>query len=159
MVSGVVCRLDKVLKFALKRIRIILNVEAGHVYLREKDQMRTAMASDAKDRSMKKVQFKVGQGIAGRAVAMGKAILVNDAEKSSRLYREIDRRADFTIRSALCIPLLSQEEIIGVVEVLNKIEGNFDADDKKLLQPISDAISSALQHFQVNNSRTPATSA
>ena len=151
--------LDKVLKFALKRIRIILNVEAGHVYLREKDQMRTAMAFDTKDRSMKKVQFKVGQGIAGRAVALGKTILVNDAEKASRLYREIDRRADFTIRSALCIPLLSQEEIIGVVEVLNKIEGNFDADDKKLLQPISDAISSALQHFQVNNSRAPATSA
>ena len=151
--------LDKVLKFALKRIRTILNVEAGHVYLREKDQMRTAMAFDTKDRSMKKVQFKVGQGIAGRAVALGKTILVNDDEKSSRLYREIDRQADFAIRSALCIPLLSQEEIIGVVEVLNKIEGNFDADDKKLLQPISDAISSALQHFQADNNRAPARSA
>ena len=151
--------LDKVLKFALERIRTILNVEAGHVYLREKDLMRTAMAFDTKDLSMKKVQFKVGQGIAGRAVALGKTILVNDAEKSSRLYREIDRDADFTIRSALCIPLLSQEEIIGVVEVLNKIEGNFDADDKKLLQPISDAISSALQYFQANNSSTVATSA
>jgi GAF domain-containing protein len=117
------------------------------------------MAFDTNNLSMKKVQFKVGQGIAGRAVALGKTILVNDAEKSSRLYREIDRDADFTIRSALCTPLLSQDEIIGVVEVLNKIEGNFDADDKKLLQPISDAISSALQYFQTNNSRTAATSA
>ena len=151
--------LDKVLKFALERIRIILNVEAGQVYLRKKDQLRTAMAFNTKNRSMKKVQFKVGQGIAGRTVALGKAILVNDAEKSSRLYREIDRQADNSIRSALCIPLLSQKKIIGVVEVLNKIEGNFDADDEMLLQPISDAISSALQHFQANNNRAPATSA
>jgi transcriptional regulator with GAF, ATPase, and Fis domain len=152
--------LDKVLKFALERIRTILNVEAGHVYLREKDQMTTAMAFDTKNRSMKKVQFKVGQGAAGRAVALGKTILVNDAEKSSRLYREIDRQENFTIRSALCIPLLSQKKIIGVLEVLNKIESNFDAEDKKLLQPISDAISSALQHYHwPNNSLTPTTSA
>lgn len=150
--------LDKVLKLALERIRTILNVEAGNVYLREKEQMRIAMAIDAKTRSMKKVHFKVGQGIAGRAVAMGKAIMLNDAEKLSRFYREIDRQTDFIIRSALCIPLLSHGKIIGVVEVLNKIEGNFDAEDEKLLKPISVAIAAALEHFQTN-SRTPTTSA
>lgn len=150
--------MDKVLKLALERIRIILNVEAGNVYLREKEQMRIAMASDAKTRSMKKVHFKVGQGIAGRAVVMGKAIKLNDAEKLSRFYREIDRQTDFIVRSALCIPLLSRGKIIGVVEALNKIEGNFDAGDEKLLRPISVAIAAALEHFQTN-SRTPTTSA
>jgi len=150
--------MGKVLKFALERIRIILKAEAGNVYLRENEQMRIAMASDAKTRSMKKVQFKVGQGIAGRAVAMGKAIMLNDAEKLSRFYREIHPQADYIIRSALCIPLLSHGKIIGVVEVLNKIEGDFDAEDEKLLRPISVAIGEALQHFQTN-SRTPTTSA
>ncbi len=150
--------MGKMLKFALERIRTILNVEAGNVYLRENEQIRIAMASDAKTRSMKKVYFKVGQGIAGRAVAMGKAIMLNDAEKLSRFYREIHPQTDYIIRSALCILLLSHGKIIGVVEVLNKIEGNFDAEDEKLLRSISVAIGEALQHFQTN-SRTPTTSA
>ena len=150
--------MGKMLKFALERIRTILNVEAGNVYLREKEQMRIAMASDAKTRSKKKVHFKVGQGIAGRAVAMGKAIMLNDAEKLSRFYREIHPQTDYIIRSVLCIPLLSHGKIIGVVEVLNKIEGDFDAEDEKILKPISVAIGEALQHFQTN-SRTPTTSA
>ena len=150
--------MGKMLKFALERIRTILNVEAGNVYLREKEQMRIAMASDAKTRSKKKVHFKVGQGIAGRAVAMGKAIMLNDAEKLSRFYREIHPQTDYIIRSALCIPLLSHGKIVGLVEVLNKIEGSFDAEDEKILRPISVAIGEALQHFQTN-SRTPTTSA
>lgn len=159
MVRGVSSNdMSKMLKFALERIRIILNAEAGNVYLREKEQMKIAMASDAKTRSIKKVPFKVGQGIAGRAVAMGKAIMHNDAEKLSRFYREIDPQTDYIVRSALCIPFLSQGEIIGVVEVLNKIEGNFDAEDEKILTPISVAIGEALHHFQTNNP-TPKTSA
>jgi len=159
MVRGVSSNdMGKMLKFALERIRTILNVEAGNVYLRENEQMRIAMASDAKTRSMKKVQFKVGQGIAGRAVVIGKAIMLNDAEKLSRFYREIHPQTDFIIRSALCIPLLSHGKIIGVVEVLNKIEGNLAAEDEKLLGPISVAIGEALQNFQTN-SRTPTTSA
>ena len=159
MVRGVSSNdMGKMLKFALERIRTILNVEAGNVYLRENEQMRIAMASDAKTRSMKKVHFKVGQGIAGRAVVMGKAIMLNDTEKLSRFYREIHPQTDFIIRSALCIPLLSHGKIIGVVEVLNKIEGNLAAEDEKLLGPISVAIGEALQNFQTN-SRTPTTSA
>jgi CheY-like chemotaxis protein/putative methionine-R-sulfoxide reductase with GAF domain len=159
MVRGVSSNdMSRMLKFALERIRTILNVEAGNVYLREKEQLKIAMTSGAKTRSMKKVQFEVGEGIAGRAVAMGKAIMHNDAEKLSRFYREIDPQTDYIIRSALCIPFLSHGKIIGVVEVLNKIEGNFDAEDEKIITPISDAIGGAIQHFQ-NNSRTPTKSA
>ena len=75
----------------------------------------------------------------------------NDAEKLSRFYREIHPQTDYMIRSALCIPFLSHGKIIGVVEVLNKIEGNFDAEDEKILKPIAAAIGEALQHFQTNN--------
>ena len=159
MVRGVSSNeMGKMLKFALERIRTILNVEAANLYLRENEQIKIAMTSDAKTRSMEKVQFKVGQGIAGRGVAMGKAIMLNDAEKLSRFYREIHPQTDYIIRSAICTPLLSHGRIVGVVEVLNKIEGNFDAEDEKLLKPISVAIGEALQHFQTN-SRTATKSA
>lgn len=154
MVRGVSSKdMGKMLKFALERIRTILNVETGNVYLRENEQIRIAMASDAKTRSMKKVPFKVGQGIAGRAVAMGKATMLNDADKLSRFYREIHPQTDDIIRSALCIPLLSHGKIVGLVEVLNKIEGNFDDEDEKILKPISDAIGEALQHFQTSSDK------
>ena len=49
----------------------------------------------------------------------------------------------FTVRS--CVPLISKDEVIGVIEVLNKINQDFDAGDEELLQSIADSLSIAIE--------------
>ena len=136
--------IEPLLKFAMDRTRTILQVEAGSLFLKEKDHLKVAMAFNTITGSIKKFQLKIGQGIAGSVAAKAKPMIVNDAQKSSLFFREVDQQTGFITRSVLCVPLVFHKKVIGVLEVLNKSGHGFTADDEALLLSIASALSIAL---------------
>jgi class 3 adenylate cyclase len=61
----------------------------------------------------------------------------------------VDESTGFKTESALCVPMVSQGKVIGVIEVLNKINGEFDTDDKDLLQSIATSVCIALENARL----------
>jgi class 3 adenylate cyclase/GAF domain-containing protein len=141
--------ISKVLKYTMDMIREVMNVEAGSLLFLEKDELEIAVAFNIKIKSMKKFRLKIGQGIAGYVAARGKSIMVNDIEKSPHFFPMVDQSSGFTTQSALCVPMVSQGKVIGVIEVLNKINGEFDTDDKDLLQSIATSVCIALENARL----------
>ncbi len=141
--------ISKVLKYTMDMIREVMNVEAGSLLFLENNELEIAVAFNIKIRSMKKFRLKLGQGIAGYVAARGEAIIVNDTEKSSHFFPMIDEVSGFKTRSALCVPMISQGRVIGVIEVLNKINGDFGLDDKDLLQAIATSVCIALENARL----------
>ena len=141
--------ISKVLKYTMDMIREVMNVEAGSLLFLEDNELEIAVAFNIKIKSMKKFRLKLGQGIAGYVAARGEAIIVNDTEKSSHFFPIIDEVSGFTTRSALCVPMISQGKVIGVIEVLNKINGEFGSDDKDLLQAIATSVCIALENARL----------
>ncbi|MEE9497195.1 MAG: GAF domain-containing protein, partial [Desulfobacterales bacterium] len=132
--------IEKVLNLSMEHIRKIMNVEAGTLYLKEKDHLKIATAFNTKIDAVKKYRLKIGQGIAGYVAAKGKTMVENDTKKSSQFFQEIDKLTGFKTRSVLCVPLFSQRKVIGVLEVLNKIDCNFDGIDETILHSLADSI-------------------
>ena len=141
--------ISKVLKYTMDMIREAMNVEAGSLLFLENDELEIAVAFNIKIKSIKKFRLKIGQGIAGYVAARGKSILVNDIEKSPHFYPMVDESSGFQTRSALCVPMVSQGRVIGVIEVLNKINGEFDTNDKDLLQSIATSVCIALENARL----------
>ena len=141
--------ISKVLKYTMDMIREVINVEAGSLLFLEGDELEIAVAFNIKIKSMKKFRLKLGQGIAGYVAARGKSIIVNDTEKSPHFFPIIDEVSGFKTRSALCVPMISQGKVIGVIEVMNKINGEFDLDDKDLLQSIATSVCIALENARL----------
>lgn len=141
--------INKVLKYTMDMIRELMNVEAGSLLLLENAELEFAVAFNIKIKSMKKVRLKMGQGIAGYVAASGESIIVNDTEKSPHFFPVVDEVSGFNTRSALCVPMISQGKVIGVIEVLNKIRGDFDGNDKDLLQSIASSVSIALENARL----------
>jgi class 3 adenylate cyclase len=141
--------IGKVLKYTMDMIREVMNIEAGSLLFLEKDELEIAVAFNIKIKSMKKFRLKIGQGIAGYVAARGKSILVNDIEKSPHFFPMVDESSGFQTRSALCVPMVSQGKVIGVIEVLNKVNGEFDTDDKDLLQSIATSVCIALENARL----------
>ena len=141
--------ISKVLKYTMDMIREVMNIEAGSLLFLEKDELEIAVAFNIKIKSMKKFRLKIGQGIAGYVAARGKSILVNDIEKSPHFFPMVDEYSGFKTRSALCVPMVSQGKVIGVIEVLNKVNGEFDTDDKDLLQSIATSVCIALENARL----------
>ncbi len=141
--------ISKVLKYTMDMIREVINVEAGSLLFLENDELEIAVAFNTRIKSMKKFRLKIGQGIAGYVAARGKSIIVNDTEKSPHFFPIIDDVSGFKTRSALCVPMISQGKVIGVIEVMNKIDGDFDLDDKDLLQSIATSVCIALENARL----------
>ena len=141
--------ISKVLKYTMDMIREVMNVEAGSLLFLEDDELEIAVAFNIRIKAMKKFRLKLGQGIAGYVAARGEAIIVNDTEKSSHFFPVIDEKSGFTTQSALCVPMISQGRVIGVIEVLNKVIGEFSIDDKDLLQAIATSVCIALENARL----------
>lgn len=64
-----------------------------------------------------------GQGIAGFVCESGQPLLVEDAYKDPRFHKDFDERTGYRTHSILCVPLKVKDRIIGVSQVINKLDG------------------------------------
>jgi class 3 adenylate cyclase/putative methionine-R-sulfoxide reductase with GAF domain len=138
--------MEKVLNYTMDMIRVAINVEAGTLFLVEGDDLRFQAAFNTDLQTVPDIRIKLGQGIAGYCASRGEAILVEDVQNNPHFYDEIDGRTNFRTRSILCVPMISQSRVIGVIEVINKIGAAFDESDKHLLQSIASSVSIAIEN-------------
>jgi len=88
-------------------------------------------------------------GVAGHVFTTGAALIVDDAYADERFNRAIDEVTEFTTRTILCVPLVTlQGERIGVVQLLNKVDGRFTPGDLKLLQAMVEQAAVAIEHHR-----------
>lgn len=58
--------------------------------------------------------------IAGWVVRNGRSIIIDDVKRDNRHYTSVDEDLSFDTRSMLAVPLITQQGVIGALEVLNK---------------------------------------
>jgi class 3 adenylate cyclase/putative methionine-R-sulfoxide reductase with GAF domain len=141
--------LSQVLKYTMDMIRTLMNVEAGSLALVKGNELEFAVSFEIDLQNLQKVRLALGQGISGAVASHGEAIVENRAPGSSHFYPQIDELTGFTTRSVLCVPMISQGKVIGVIEVLNKREGDFTDSDKDILQAIATSVSIAMDNARL----------
>jgi len=141
--------ISKVLKYTMDMIRVIMNVEAGSLLFLENEELELAVAFNVKVKIRKKFRLKMGQGIAGHVAASGESIVVNDTKQSPHFFSGVDKHTGFNTNTVLCVPMISQGKVLGVIEVLNKQEGGFSLNDEDLLQSIAASVSIAIENARL----------
>jgi NtrC-family two-component system sensor histidine kinase KinB len=94
-------------------------------------------------------KIKIGQGIAGWVAKEKKSVIIPDVYKDERFYTEFDKETGFKTNAIACTPILSQGEVIGVVEAINPKGGAFGPDTLEVLTGISNLAGTAIQHAQL----------
>ena len=129
----------------------ILGAECGSLALVDKESQelvfQLAYDGDGKEIiEMRHLRLPLGQGIIGAAAADGQPRIVVDAQRDNLWYSEVDRLTHFTTEEVLAVPLKSEGETIGVVELLNKRSGNFTQDDQDSMMAVASAAAIAIQN-------------
>ncbi|MBE9508815.1 MAG: response regulator, partial [Chloroflexi bacterium] len=128
--------LDGVLKTTIRGIQEILQVEAGSLILvdEEADRLvfRTTFSPEQGWITGRTIQ--PGEGIVGHVVESGESQLVNNVERDRYFSSEVDEEAGITSRTILCVPLEVHDQVVGAIEVINKLDGVFTDQDLELLQ-------------------------
>jgi len=82
------------------------------------------------------IRIPPGKGIAGWVVKHEEPLLILDVKKDPRFYAKIDKAIGFESKSIVCVPLKTRTKLIGVLEVINKVDGTFFTEDDLLLLSI-----------------------
>jgi adenylate cyclase len=100
---------------------------------------------------MGEIRFPSDVGIAGSVFTTGEAeIIAADAYSNSRFNQDVDRRSGYRTRNILCVPIRNKrQEVIGVTQVLNKRGGDFDEEDQRLLEELSQQAAAALENARL----------
>ncbi len=149
-------KLNDALQAIARTAAAVLRSEASSVMLLDKRRNKLVFMAAVGDRGPALIgeEFDAKLGIAGQVAASGKAVIVADVEQSGDFFRGIDAKSSFQTRGLIAAPLIWQSEVIGVVEVLNKVSGrSYDMEDLTLLQIFANLAASgannAAQHETV----------
>jgi signal transduction histidine kinase/CheY-like chemotaxis protein len=144
--------LDELLGLVMRKAQEILKAEASSLMLIDEktDELYFSVALGERAATIKDARLKIGQGIAGWVAQKGEPLLVPDVQTDPRFYPGMDAVTGFQTRSVLCVPIQAKGETIGVVEVLNRVDGGqFQEKDIALLSAVAAQAGIAIQNARL----------
>jgi two-component system NtrC family sensor kinase len=143
--------LDEVLRLAMQGINQIVRAEAGSLLLLDETTndlvFRVSLHGDTLQSPHLRLQ--VGQGIAGWVVKEAKPLLITDVDEDPRYYKAASEKFGLECRSVLCVPLVIRDHVIGAIELINKLDGEFTGEDLELLNSMGATVAIALENARL----------
>ena len=116
------------------------------LYDPEDNRLHIKFASGEESDSVKHLSQAIDQGILGAAASTNTFVLVEDAQNDPRWDPTNDRKSGFTTRSILATPIKRRDELLGVLEVINKRgDPRFTETDGKLLEVVANQAAVAIE--------------
>lgn len=139
-------RIEQLLQLIMDEVTRLMNAERSTFYIvdEERGELWSQIAQKAE---ILEIRLKIGIGIAGHVAKTGEIINIPDAYSDDRFDSSTDKKTGYHTRSILCMPIFepttkkrTKPAIIGVLQVLNKIDGVFTNNDEDLLSSISSQV-------------------
>ena len=127
----------------------VVSAEASSVLLLddEKDNFLFFQAEGPVKPVLDVLTFPVDKGLAGSVYHSQKPELINDVPSDPRFFSQVDSETGFQTQQMIAVPLTAGEERIGVLEVINKANGEpFTDEEFYLLVSIADEIAFAIRN-------------
>lgn len=119
---------------------LLFNTQRNHLYF------EAATEPLRKDDTL--IAIPMEKSIAGWVYKNQEPLLVQDSDVEPRYFRDVELVISTGAKAILAIPLRTKEKTIGVLEVVNKLDGHFDDDDQQVLQALG-----ALAAITIENTR------
>jgi phosphoserine phosphatase RsbU/P len=127
--------------------KFVLKADRGTIWLydRETDELVLKLASDIRDK-----RIPAGTGLVGSCARTRRAINVPDCYSDGRFDPAMDRASGYRTRCMLTLPLVDHnDELVGVMQLLNRADGVFDEADERLANVLAAQCAIALQRVRM----------
>ena len=137
--------LDEALETLVKITTSTIGAERGTIFLND-PSTGELYSRIAQGNFRREIRILNSKGVAGWVFSKNQGVIIHDAYKDERFNKAVDVRTGFRTKSILCAPLRTiSGEKIGVSQILNKIDGEFDQDDLDLLEAMTEQAAIAIQ--------------
>ena len=140
--------LDQMLNAVVTASAEQTKAERGTLFLND-DQTGELYSRVAQGTGFREIRILNNTGIAGYVFQNGQGAVVLDPYSDPRFNRAVDQETGFHTRSILCAPIRSVKgEMLGVLQMLNKTEGEFNGADLHLLEAMTTHVAMTLRGAQ-----------
>ncbi|MBU0533347.1 MAG: GAF domain-containing protein [Candidatus Omnitrophica bacterium] len=144
--------LKELLKLIMEESKNVVNAEASSLLLydREKDELYFEVALGKKGGKVKEIRLKTGEGVAGTVAKKKKSINIGNVEKNNMWDSSADKTSGFKTRSLLAVPMFRKNELVGVIEVLNKKGSkNFSNEDVRIMEILAEQAALCIENARL----------
>jgi signal transduction histidine kinase len=143
--------LDALLYRIVKVATEIANAEEASILLYDDAarQLHFEVATNMELPNMRGVDVPLEGSIAGWIFTNCKPVRIGDVKDDARYFNGVETATSFTTESLLGVPLVTKEKVIGVLEVLNKKEGQFNDVDEELLLVLGSQAAVAIENSRL----------
>jgi signal transduction histidine kinase len=143
--------LRQVASTALGGLRTLLRVETAVLALRDSgDTINIFMAQpESHLAALPRLQFKLGEGTLGQVIKTGHAVVLGPTREVSSTAGTGPLGAGARPAATLCVPILSREQPIGAVQLLNKWAGPFTDPDRAFVETVAGSLAVAIENARM----------
>lgn len=129
----------------------VVGAESGSILLADPDSEELVFRHSIGSSPVKSgTTIPWDKGIAGAVFHLGKPKVIHDAKQDDRHYEGIDVLTDHITRDMIALPLKRWEgQPIGVLEVMNKLEGRLNDEDLAILTIVSAIAASSIEQARL----------
>ncbi|HOJ86161.1 MAG TPA: ATP-binding protein [Elusimicrobiales bacterium] len=130
----------------------VVNSERASLYLLDEktQELYFDVALDL-DEELKKMRFKLGEGLAGTVAKEARSVISNNVDKDPSHTKKVDEKSGYITRSLLTCPMIIKGKVIGVVQAINKVEGDFTEEDKNNFEAFASQAAIAIENSRLFN--------
>ena len=142
---------DALLRSIVEAAARIFNAAAASILLVNENEkvLEFKVAFGAANRDLVGMKIPMDKGIAGYVVMTGQPLMVSDVHQDARFNQDFAKSTGYVPRSILATPLMIGDHVIGVMEVLDKIDASsFGLQDMELLAMFADQAAIAIDLSQ-----------
>jgi signal transduction histidine kinase len=113
-------------------------------------ELRFQASSSLSGGTMEQIVVPMEGSLAGWVATHGEPVLVEDAQSDDRFFNKVDRVIDFETRNLLGVPMIAHGKVIGVVEVINKVnDEGWSEDDVNTLSALAAQAAIAIENARL----------
>lgn len=144
--------LDELLSKITNTTSMIMRAEASSIALldRTTDELVFQFVHGDLSESIKTIRVPVGSGISGWVAKYGVPLIIPDAQKDPRFDHLADEKSSFVTKSVICVPLKRDNNVIGVLQSLNRKDKTvFNNEDLTIFESLASIASIAIENAQL----------
>ena len=141
-------KIETVLSVSMYYLNQFMESERSSIFLFQHWNQQLTIFSSL-DLEKHEVNIRKDCGIAGWVFVNREPAVVNNVAEDNRFCGDVDDMTGFRTRNVVCTPLLhSNDQCLGTLQSLNKLDGEFSVDDLELLN-----LAARMVAVAINNSR------
>lgn len=143
--------LDNLLGRIMRAAVEMIGVEAGSLLLLDSETSELVFRMvDGGEPELIGTRLPLGVGIVSVAVETKQPVMVNNVRQDTRWYAGLETGKHFHTQALLAVPLLIQDQSIGVLELINRRDGApFDEEDVALLTTFAAQAAIAIENARL----------